>query len=79
MSIPCSRVPARPVAEAGRSDVLFSALALVTLILGLAYTVAGIAGLVRGTPAAPIMTGFGVAVSGLGIWLRRWLARRPRG
>jgi len=67
------------VVEAGRNDALFSALAIVTLILGLAYTVTGIAGLVRGTPAAPVLTGFGVAVSGLGVWLRRWLAGRSRG
>lgn len=54
---------------------LFNALAVVALILGLTYTVTGIAGLIRGAPAAPVLTGFGVAVSGLAIWLRRWVGR----
>lgn len=54
---------------------LFNALAVVALILGLTYTVTGIAGLIRHAPAAPVLTGFGVAVSGLAIWLRRWVGR----
>lgn len=54
---------------------LFNALAVVALILGLAYTVTGIAGLLRDTPppAAGVLTGFGVAVSGLAVWLRRFV------
>lgn len=54
---------------------LFNALAVVALILGLAYTVTGIAGLLRDSPppAAGVLTGFGVAVSGLAIWLRRFV------
>jgi hypothetical protein len=45
------------------------------MILGLAYTMTGIAGLLRepSPPAAGVLTGFGVAVSGLGIWLRRFV------
>lgn len=54
---------------------LFNALAVVALVLGLAYTVTGIAGLLRDPPppAAGVLTGFGVAVSGLAIWLRRFV------
>lgn len=54
---------------------LFNALAVVALILGLAYTVTGIAGLLRDSPppAAGVLTGFGVAVSGLAVWLRRFV------
>jgi hypothetical protein len=54
---------------------LFNALAVVALVLGLAYTVTGIAGLLRDPPppAAGVLTGFGVAVSGLAVWLRRFV------
>lgn len=54
---------------------LFNALAVVALILGLAYTITGIAGLLRDPPppAAGVLTGFGVAVSGLAVWLRRFV------
>jgi hypothetical protein len=50
-------------------------LAIVALILGLAYTITGIAGLLRDPPppSAGVLTGFGVAVSGLGVWLRRFV------
>jgi hypothetical protein len=64
------------VAERGvRNPGLFNALAIVALILGLAYTVTGIAGLLRNPPppAAGVLTGFGVAVSGLAVWLRRFV------
>ncbi|HET8633149.1 MAG TPA: hypothetical protein VFL88_03320 [Gemmatimonadales bacterium] len=58
-----------------RNPGLFNALAVVALILGLAYTVTGIAGLLRDPPppAAGVLTGFGVAVSGLAVWLRRFV------
>lgn len=58
-----------------RNPRLFNALAAVALILGLAYTVTGIAGLLRDPPppAAGVLTGFGVAVSGLAVWLRRFV------
>ena len=58
-----------------RNPGLFNALAIVALILGLAYTVTGIAGLLRDPPppAAGVLTGFGVAVSGLAVWLRRFV------
>lgn len=62
-----------------RHDALFNALAVVALVLGLPYTITGIAGLVRHAPSAPVLTGFGVVVCGLGIWLRRWVTRRSRG
>lgn len=54
---------------------LFNALAVVALILGLAYTITGIAGLLRDPPpsGAGVLTGFGVAVSGLAVWLRRFV------
>jgi hypothetical protein len=60
---------------------LFNALAVVALVLGLAYTVTGIAGLLRDPPppAAGVLTGFGVAVSGLAIWLRRFVRRGKAG
>ncbi|HET9605382.1 MAG TPA: hypothetical protein VFO96_13910 [Gemmatimonadales bacterium] len=64
------------MAERGvRNPGLFNALAIVALILGLAYTVTGIAGLLRNPPppAAGVLTGFGVAVSGLAVWLRRFV------
>jgi hypothetical protein len=64
------------VADRGlRNPGLFNALAIVALILGLAYTVTGIAGLLRDPPppAAGVLTGFGVAVSGLAVWLRRFV------
>lgn len=64
------------MAERGlRNPALFNALAIVALILGLAYTITGIAGLLRDPPppAAGVLTGFGVAVSGLAIWLRRFV------
>ena len=64
------------MAEPGiRNPGLFNALAIVALILGLAYTITGIAGLLRDPPppAAGVLTGFGVAVSGLGVWLRRFV------
>lgn len=66
------------MAERGlRNPALFNALAIVALILGLAYTITGIAGLLRDPPppAAGVLTGFGVAVSGLVIWLRRFVRR----
>ena len=66
------------MAERGlRNPALFNALAIVALILGLAYTITGIAGLLRDPPppAAGVLTGFGVAVSGLAIWLRRFVRR----
>jgi hypothetical protein len=58
-----------------RNPGLFNALAVVALILGLAYTVTGVAGLLRDSPppAAGVLTGFGVAVSGLAVWLRRFV------
>ena len=58
---------------------LFTALATVALILGVAYIITGITGLVRHVPAAPILTGFGVVVCVLALWLRRWAARRAKG
>ena len=64
-----------------RNPGLFNALAIVALILGLAYTITGIAGLLRDPPppAAGVLTGFGVAVSGLGVWLRRFVRTRRTG
>jgi hypothetical protein len=58
---------------------LFTALATVALILGMAYIITGITGLVRHMPTAPILTGFGVVVCVLALWLRRWATRRARG
>ncbi len=57
---------------------MFEALAAVALVLGLVYTGTGITGLLRNAPLAPVLTGFGVAVSGLAIWLRRWVHRSGR-
>jgi hypothetical protein len=58
---------------------LCTALATVAFILGMAYIITGITGLVRHVPTAPVLTGFGVVVSVLALWLRRWAARRNQG
>jgi len=56
---------------------LFRILALMALVMGLACTGLGIGGMMKEAPQSGLLTGFGVAVSGLAVWLFRWAGGRP--